>query len=192
MEVPAVLSVPPSGGNPAHRRLALRLAAVAAGAFAFGFALVPLYGVFCRVTGLNGKTNDTPALASRAQVDASRTIHVEFSATPMPGATWDVQPDQAEVAVHPGQIVTATYTVRNPTGVALHGRAVPSVSPGEDARYLTKIDCFCFRPQTLAPGERRQLPVTFYIDPAMPDHHTSMTLSYAFYPADPAEPPNRN
>ncbi|MFO1321736.1 MAG: cytochrome c oxidase assembly protein [Burkholderiales bacterium] len=175
---------PPRSGN---ARLARRLGVVSLVAFGFGFALVPLYDVFCRLTGTQGRlTAEAQATANERSggVDTSRTVTVELMATAMPGAGWTFQPEQTRVSLHPGEVVTATYLVKNPTDKAILGQAVPSVSPSSAAPYLRKIDCFCFREQALAPGAVRKLPVTFFVSRDLPTRDNSITLSYAFYPVE--------
>lgn len=157
---------------------------IAVAAFGFGFALVPLYDVLCRVAGLNGKPTDARAQANAPApaVDRSRRVKVELMATAMPGAGWDFRPKQHEVVVYPGEVVTTTYIVKNPTNVPISGQAVPSVSPTSAAEHLKKLDCFCFQRQELAPGEVREMPVTFFVSPKISERDTSITLSYAFFP----------
>lgn len=175
----------------AHRSnvaIARGLGVVALLAFGFGFALVPLYDVFCELTGVNGKPGDARAAAGAAPgVDRSRSITVELMGTPMPGASWDFYPTRHRLVVHPGEIVTATYVVKNPSDRPITGQAVPSVSPSSAAPFLQKLDCFCFRNQELAPGAQREMPVTFYVSPDLPARDTAITLSYAFFPV-PAGP----
>lgn len=166
-----------------NRRIARWLGAAAVLAFGFGFALVPLYDVFCRLTGIGGRPVDARAASDQVRsVDYSRDVTVELMATVMPGASASLQPRVPQLRLHPGQLVTATYRVSNPTNATFHGQAVPSVSPASAARFLHKVDCFCFAQQSLAPGESRELPVTFYVSPELPARETSITLSYAFYP----------
>jgi cytochrome c oxidase assembly protein subunit 11 len=168
----------------AHRRVARRLLLAAAAAFAFGFALVPLYDTFCRLTGLNGRTALTPSTADRSRdgVDRARTIGVEFTGTTMPGLPWELRPLQRRVELHPGELQTAHFLVRNLSDRPLAGQAVPSVSPGQAARHFDKLDCFCFTVQTLAPGESRELPVVFLVRRGIAAEIGTITLAYAFYP----------
>lgn len=151
-----------------------------AGAFAFVFALVPFYDVICRATGLNGKSFDATA-SFPGGVDSSRLVTVEFTATPMPGLSWEVRPEQARLRVHPGEPVQASYRVRNMAGTPLTAQAISSISPGLAARHLRKIECFCFYQQTLQPGEERLMPVSFILSPELPAETGTLTLSYAFF-----------
>lgn len=167
----------------ANRRLAMKLAAVAVGALAFGFALVPLYNVLCEVTGLNGKINAEAARPAALKVDRSRWVTVEFGGNVMPGLSWEFHPQQPSMRVHPGEIVRASYYAKNPTNQTIVGQAVPSVSPGLAAQHFKKLDCFCFRQQALEPGATREMGLTFIVSPALPEEVRTITLSYAFFPA---------
>jgi cytochrome c oxidase assembly protein subunit 11 len=148
--------------------------------FAFGFALVPLYDVFCKITGINGKTENVAAAAS-TRVDKSRQITVEFIANRDPGMPWAFAPKVEQTQVYPGQIKVVNFYAENSTDKAMIGRAVPSVSPGEAAQYFKKIECFCFTEQPLNAHENKLMPVQFYIDPELPSRFTTITLSYRLY-----------
>lgn len=172
-----------------HRKLVAKLLLGVAAAFAFGFALVPLYDVFCQVTGLNGKTAGGFAagglVGSRAgpaaRVDRSRIVTVEFTGIVMPGLPWDMRPLTTSLDVHPGELQTAIFLVRNLSDRPVTGQAVPSVTPGQAATHFDKIECFCFSQQTLAPGEARELPLAFIVKPELGGDIRTITLSYAFY-----------
>lgn len=165
-----------------NRKLGLKLLWVVAGALVFAFALVPLYDVFCKVTGLNGKTDSTASM-SPAKVDQSRWVTVEFTSTVMPGLGWNFNPMQPSIKVHPGQIETALFEAKNITNMAVAGQAVPSVSPGAASLHLKKIECFCFQRQELQPGESKIMPLRFYVSPDLPKDIKTVTLSYAFFSA---------
>lgn len=168
----------------ANRRLVRRLLWVVAGAVAFAFALVPLYNVLCEVTGFNGKTEGGPVqMAQSMQVDTSRWVTVEFVGNTMPGLSWEFYPRQSSIRVHPGQVELTTYYAKNVTNQPIAGQAVPSVSPGQAALYFKKIECFCFQRQELKPGEAKEMPLTFYVSPDLPQNVQTITLSYAFYRA---------
>lgn len=171
------------GLRQANRRLAMKLAVVAVGALAFGFALVPLYNVLCEVTGLNGKINAEAARPAAVKLDRSRWVTVEFGGNVMPGLSWEFRPQQPSMRVHPGEIVRASYYAKNPTNQTIVGQAVPSVSPGLAAQHFKKLDCFCFRQQALEPGVTREMGLTFIVSPALPEEVRTITLSYAFFPA---------
>jgi len=166
----------------ANRTLALRLACLALFFVGFGFALVPIYDVLCRVTGLNGKTNaSAEALAENTQVDAARWIKVEFLSQVPPNVGLQFKPEQFSIQVHPGEVVHASYTVKNTTGQVFLGQAIPSVTPAVAAPYFQKIECFCFTQQTLAAGESRAMPVVFVVKPDIDPEVGVITLSYTFY-----------
>jgi len=189
---------------PPHRQLILRLLLIVAIAFAFGFALVPLYDVFCQATGFNGKTGDgrfgkgglqnIPANAAlpgapSSRVDTSRLVTIEFTGTVMPGLPWDVRPLTTTIDLHPGELQTARFLVSNRSSETVTGHAVPSVTPGQAARHFDKIDCFCFTQQTLLPGEAREMAVAFIVKSELDSDVRTITLAYAFF--KPPESTNR-
>ncbi|MCB1735585.1 MAG: cytochrome c oxidase assembly protein [Gammaproteobacteria bacterium] len=161
-------------------RLVARLGLVVVAMFGFGYVMVPIYDVFCDITGLNGKTSDEVATAP-VIVDTSRTVTVEFDATLNEYMQWEFAPEVHKVTVHPGELKTVNYRVRNRMDQDVNGQAVPSVAPGQAAEYLKKTECFCFTQQTLKAGEVRDMPVTFFIDPALPDDVHVVSLSYTFF-----------
>lgn len=167
----------------ANKRLGLKLLWLVAGAIAFAFALVPFYNLICTVTGLNGKTDNTASTMAKAQVDNSRVVTVEFVGSVMSGLGWNFSPKQTSVTLHPGQIETVLFEAKNTTTETSAGQAIPSVTPGEGAVYLKKIECFCFQRQTLKPGEVKEMPLRFFVDPELPKEVKVMTLSYSFFPA---------
>lgn len=164
-----------------HQPLTVKLALVALGMFGFGFALVPLYDVFCDLTGLNGKPADTAASADGAIIDTSREVIIEFIARPNQQMPWVFKPEVTRMTVHPGEIHIMNYLAQNPTGRLIVGQAVPSVSPGQAALYFHKIECFCFTQQQLAGGGDMLMPLQFYVDPALPSQFSTITLSYTLY-----------
>ncbi|MDQ2694665.1 MAG: cytochrome c oxidase assembly protein [Pseudomonadota bacterium] len=168
----------------ANRRLLRRLLLATAAMFAFGFALVPLYDVFCAVTGLNGKTAPRAAVVSDAAVDAKRTVTVEFVASLNAGAPWEFAPAVRKMQVHPGQMQRTSYFARNLTDAALVGQAVPSVAPGQAAGHFQKIECFCFTRQAFAAHEDKEMWVAFRLDPDLPADITTVTLSYTLFRVD--------
>jgi cytochrome c oxidase assembly protein subunit 11 len=164
-----------------------------AASFAFGFALVPLYDVLCEATGFNGKTRPgqtgswryrRPGMAAPSRIDRSRIVTVEFTGTVMPGLPWEMRPLTPSLDLHPGELQQATFLVRNTSDKTIVGQAVPSVSPGQAAQHFEKLDCFCFSQQTLAPGETRELPLTFIVKPEIDEQIRTVTLSYAFFNVD--------
>ncbi|HZV98005.1 MAG TPA: cytochrome c oxidase assembly protein [Methylophilaceae bacterium] len=165
-----------------NRRLGLKLLWIVAAALMFAYALVPLYDVLCKVTGLNGKTDGSAAVGSTT-VDESRWVTVEFTGNVMPGLGWNFYPKQGSIKVHPGQIETALFVAKNITNEAVAGQAVPSVSPGVASAHFKKIECFCFQRQELQPGETKEMPLRFYVSPDLPKDVKAVTLSYAFFNA---------
>lgn len=167
----------------ANSKLAKKMVLVAAGSLLFAFALVPLYDVLCSITGLNGKTNNDAATLSKAKVDESRSVTVQFTSAVMPGLAWNFYPKQASITLHPGQIETVLFEAKNITNHTVSGQAIPSVTPGIASVYLKKIECFCFVNQSLKAGETKVMPLRFFVDPAIPKDVSEMTLSYSFFEA---------
>lgn len=165
------------------RNIALRLGAVAVGMFGFGFALVPIYDVMCKVLGISRETIVTQATLdpSAAQADVSRTVTIQFLANKNDGRSWEFRPSQFEMSVNPGAMNNTTFYVRNPAHRAMIAQAVPSVSPPEAAPFLHKTECFCFRQQTLAGGEALDMPLQFVVDQALPKKIRTITLSYTLF-----------
>jgi len=161
----------------------LRIAAVAVAMFGFGYLLVPLYDVFCEITGLNGKTGrvDEATVAARYEPDLAREITVQFVASNNLGMPWEFAPGVATMKVHPGKVYTTVFTARNPTGRDMIGQAVPSVAPGKASRYFNKTECFCFNQQPLAAGETKEMPLRFIVDPNLPRDVTTLTLAYTVF-----------
>lgn len=162
-------------------RLIVRLAVMAVSMFAFGFLLVPLYEVMCRITGIGGRTNAEAATVSATQDVSERLITVEFVAVRNEQAPWEFRPTVTSMQVHPGQLYNTAYFARNLTDDALVGSAVPSVAPGQAAKHFIKTECFCFTQQEFTAGEGRDMGVQFMIDPALPDFIDRVTLSYTFF-----------
>lgn len=186
-----------AAGPPDHRRLVRKLLLVVALAFAFGFALVPLYDAFCAATGLNGKTAgpdkvtlgglQAATVAPLSRIDTTRAITVEFMSTTMPGLPWDIKPLTSSLDLHPGELHQVLFRVHNRSDQTIVGQAIPSVTPGTAALAFHKLDCFCFSQQTLAPGETRDLPVTFIVKPEIDRDVRTITLAYALFNADEAK-----
>ncbi len=154
--------------------------------FGFGFALVPLYDVFCEITGLNGKvTSRGPDKA--LQVDRSRTVTLQLIAVNNEAMPWGFNPVTEQIAIHPGLTGQTAFVARNPTARTMIGQAIPSVAPSEAASYLHKINCFCFESQSLSGGEEREMPLLFVIDPDLPAHISTITLSYTLFDITPQQ-----
>ncbi len=157
------------------------------------YAAVPFYNWFCRVTGFNGTTQVATSAPSGAPL--ARKIAVRFDANVAPGLPWKFEPEQNEIEVRIGEVVTVFYTVTNQAARKTFAQAAYNVAPLTVGAYFQKINCFCFTEQTMDPGEKRQMPVVFYVDPALAadrdnDGLKTITLSYTFYPMrDPAPRP---
>lgn len=156
-----------------------KLFLVAVVMFGFGYALVPLYNVFCDITGINGKTKR--GTLAEAKVDKSRWVTVEFTGLAESKLPWEFRPLQYKVKVHPGQVALANYVAHNLSDKAITARAVPSVTPSRAAGHFRKIECFCFSEQVLKPGEQKNMPVRFYVDADVPEEVDTITLSYTFF-----------
>jgi cytochrome c oxidase assembly protein subunit 11 len=168
----------------ANKRIVGKLLLFTVGMFGFGFALVPLYDLFCDVTGLNGKTGVADAKAVAAsRVDTSRWVTVEFTGQ-VNGLAWDFRPMQNKIRVHPGEAVVVKYYAHNRGIETAAGNAVPSVSPGKAAAHFKKVQCFCFTRQELKAGESREMSVQFLVEYDLPKEVKTLTLSYAFFNAD--------
>ena len=157
------------------------LVVFACGMFGFAFALVPLYDVFCELTGLNGKTGGPSAAAAAPGVVVERDVKIQFLAQVGKGMPWEFRPTQSHVSVRPGELITTTFYARNRAGMPVTGQAVPSVTPGLAALHLHKVECFCFVQQVLAAGEEVEMPVTFYVDADLPETIGTLSLSYSMF-----------
>ena len=167
----------PTVSNPA---LVRRLLLMAVAMFGFGFLLVPIYDAFCEITGLGGKTNSAPATVNTT-ADLNRDIDLEFVTTVNEHAPWAFRPQVDGMNINPGALYEATFIARNLTEQSRIAQAVPSVSPSQAAKYLKKIDCFCFTEQPFAAGEERELVVRFVVESELPDYIDTLTLSYTFF-----------
>ena len=167
--------------RPDNGRVVKRLLLVVVGMFGFGFALVPLYEVFCEITGFNGRTSNEAAAVNTRTVDTSRSINVQFITRVNQGMPWDFQPEVKMVRVHPGETKVVNFLVENRTGNNMVAQAIPSVAPGEAGLYLNKTECFCFEQQPLAAGDSTAMPMQFYLDPDIPKHIHTLTLQYTLY-----------
>ncbi len=164
-----------------NRRLVVRMLCVAVAMFAFGFAMVPLYDVLCDLTGLNGKPSDRVARAEDYAVDGERLVTVQFLTTVNHGSPWEFAPATYQMEVHPGQPYDALFVARNRTDQVKLAQAVPSVVPSAAARYFRKTECFCFNQQQFQAHERKEMPLRFIVDPALPRDISTVTLSYTFF-----------
>jgi len=179
------MSAPQPARRINHRKLAVGLLLVTVLMFGFGFALVPLYNAFCRITGLNGRSVETVATAYAGEADTHRTVLVQFVTTTGSGLPFDFRPEVGSLRVHPGALYTASFYAANRSDARVQAQAVVSYAPGRAARYVHKIECFCFNQENFAPGEVRQLPVKFYLDPSLPLDVNVVTVAYTYYNVTP-------
>ena len=163
-----------------HRKLVASLLVVVAGAFGFGYALVPLYDVFCEITGFGGRTN-TEAVAVAETPDLNREIRIEFMTTVNSYAQFEFAADADSMTVHPGKMYFATFTAKNKTDSDKVAHAVPSVSPPAAAEHFVKIECFCFNSQEFLASEEKAMPLQFIVDPDLPDYVDTITLGYTLF-----------
>ena len=163
-----------------NRSLVAQLLIVVAGSFAFGFALVPLYEVFCEITGFGGRTN-TEAVAAIEAPDETREVRVEFMTTLNEYAQFEFGADVDSMTVVPGKMYYATFTAKNLTDKHTVTTTVPSVAPVAAAEHFQKIECFCFDSQEFAANEERAMPLQFIVDPNIPDYVDTITLGYTFF-----------
>ena len=164
-----------------NRSLTGRLLIMAAAMFGFGFALVPLYDVFCEITGFGGRTNGEAAMAVEEAPDLSREIRVEFVTTVNSYAPFEFAADADSMTVHPGQMYFATFTAKNLTKNDKVAQAVPSVAPAAAAEHFVKLECFCFNSQMFAAEEQKAMPLQFIVDPDLPEYVDTITLQYTFF-----------
>ena len=150
--------------------------------FSFGFALVPLYDVFCEITGLNGKTaSQYQGVLPISAVEDSRTIKVQFVANRNASLPWEFSPEQEEIQLALGEQKQTEFHVVNTYDKSVVAQAIPSVSPAEAAEYLHKIECFCFQQQPLEASEGKSFPLVFFIDPNLPKEIKKLTVSYTVF-----------
>jgi len=171
-----------------------KLGVIVLGMFAFGYALVPIYKAICEMTGINvlalsdrripGATSTLPA---NTQVDLTRTIKVEFDANSR--GPWHFKPAQSSLTVHPGELATMVYEFQNVQNRTMSAQAIPSYAPAQAGAHFNKVECFCFTQYTLLPGEKKQWPVAFVIDPKLSRDVTTITLSYTFFEVGGKTPP---
>jgi cytochrome c oxidase assembly protein subunit 11 len=196
---PTQHETPAAGRKPAARRLTRDALVASICGFVVvlmvgaSYAAVPFYNWFCRATGFNGTTQ--VATSAPAGAPLARKITVRFDANVAPGLPWKFEPEQNAIEVRIGEVVTIFYTVTNQSARSTIAQAAYNVAPLTVGAYFQKINCFCFTEQTMAAGEKREMPVVFYVDPALAADHendglNSITLSYTFYPVrDPAPKP---
>ena len=175
-----------------NKRMLGKLSVIALVMFGFGYALVPMYEAICEALGINILSRNELLVTGKTgpvntQVDTSRTITVEFDANAR--GPWDFKPAQSSVQVHPGQVTTVMYEFRNVQNRTMSAQAIPSYAPKQAMAHFNKMECFCFNEYTLAPGESKQWPVVFVIDPKLGKDVTTITLSYTFFEVGSKTPP---
>ncbi|BBL23517.1 MULTISPECIES: cytochrome c oxidase assembly protein [Comamonas] len=175
-------------------RMVGKLAVVAVGMFAFGYALIPIYKHVCEALGINVLAvserqvpGNSSAVPANTQVDTSRTITVEFDANAR--GPWEFKPERRSLQVHPGELATVMYEFQNVQNHRMAAQAIPSYAPRNAAPHFNKLECFCFNQYVLEPGERKEWPVAFVIDPKLPKDVTTITLSYTFFEVGGKTPP---
>ena len=164
-----------------NKSLVIRLALSAVAMFAFGFALVPLYDIFCEITGIRVPIEARDAQSIIESPDTDREVTVELLANTNNGAPWDFKPVSSKINVSTGKLHDTQYLARNLTGDTITGVATPDIRPAEAGRYFRKVECFCFDEQEFAAGEARELDVRFFVEPDLPAHINTITLSYTLF-----------
>ena len=163
-----------------------KLAIIVLGMFGFGYALVPLYQAICEMTGINVLAlaerqiaGTGPQVPINSQIDRTRSVTIEFDANAR--GPWHFKPAQNALVVHPGELTTVMYEFENRQNRTISAQAIPSYAPSQAATHFNKLECFCFNQYTLAPGEKKQWPVAFVIDPKLSRDISTITLSYTFF-----------
>ena len=151
------------------------------GMFTFSFALVPLYDVFCEVTGLNGKIELEATTNQNLETAIGRDVSIQFVSHNNEQMPWIFRPSESQIKIQTGKYHTATFYVKNPTNKRMIAQAIPSVAPSNAASHLKKLECFCFEEQELAPGEEALLPVRLIFDDELPESIKSVVLSYTIF-----------
>lgn len=172
----------------ANIRTTRKTVLIVIGMFGFGFALVPLYSVICDVFGLNGRFIELKKVEQaeyvtnvEKRIDSTRTVRVEFLTTLNQKLNWEFRAKQNTIDVHPGKVTEVMFYAKNLTNRKVVAQAIPSVTPGYAAKYFSKMECFCFSQQTFEPGEARDMPLRFYVDPNLPKRVKTISLGYTFF-----------
>ena len=170
-----------------NRKLVISLVTFAGCMLAFSLVILPpLYDVFCEVTGLGGKTDDTAAPSSvvaESTID-ERDVRLEFVTTVNEYAPWEFSASVDHMVIQPGRLHEAVFYAENLTDRKMVAQAVPSVAPPQAAKLFKKLDCFCFDLQEFEPGEKKAMPVRFIVDSELPEYVDTITLSYTFFDAE--------
>ncbi|MFZ6815940.1 cytochrome c oxidase assembly protein [Undibacterium sp. Rencai35W] len=170
-----------SGKNKLNATMLSKLLVIAVLMFGFGYALVPIYKQICELTGVNILTPKDISVKeiTNSQIDRSREVTIEFDANTQ--GPWRFRPTVSSMKVHPGEMAQVMYEVVNKQSYKMDAQAIPSYAPQQASAFFKKMECFCFKQQTLEANEARQMPVVFYIDPALPKDVKTITLSYTFF-----------
>jgi cytochrome c oxidase assembly protein subunit 11 len=179
-----------------NRQMLFKLLVVTVFMFFFGYALVPAYKAICELTGLNVVTSKneygiralgaTKPVENNTQIDYSRTVTIEFDSNAR--GPFRFRPVKNFIEVHPGELNQIIYEVVNEQNQTIVAQAIPSYAPKIATQHFTKLECFCFQQQSLAPKESREMPVMFVIDPNLPKDVKTITLSYTFFEIQSAQP----
>ncbi len=164
-----------------NKRLVIRLMGIVGGMVLFTAAMIPIYDVFCDLTGLNGKTGDKTQASANMEVDTSRLITLGFVAIKPTEIEADFKPRTSQMEINPGQVYETEFYVKNHSDRDVVLQAVPSVAPGQASLFLHKTECFCFNQQPLAAGEEKWLPLRFFLDTEFPEETQELTLQYTLY-----------
>ena len=179
-----------------HGRLVKKLTVVVFAMFGFGFALVPMYNLVCDAFGINGRfleiqdgsytaeEGSTKGKKLAARKDLSRTVTVQFTTTLNQNMAWEFRTMTRTMELHPGEIKQVKFYAKNNTDKTVVAQAVPSLAPAQAVKYFTKMECFCFNQQTFKPGEAKEMPLVFVVDPDLPKNVNMITLGYTFFDTD--------
>jgi cytochrome c oxidase assembly protein subunit 11 len=183
----------PEQRKSSETRLLIKLVLFPCAMFGFGFLLIPLYDVFCDITGLNGKFDLSPSIIdtqSLIEIDTllpsqkkfiSHKVILQFTAASDQQEVWQFQPADAQLEISTGQQYKTHFTLHNPTNAIMEFTSIPSISPGLAAEYLIKTECFCFQKQILQAGEKVEMPVVFQLRNDTPIDYKKLTLAYRIY-----------
>jgi len=163
------------------KSIVTKLALVCVCMFGFGYALVPLYDVFCDLTGLRITDVSKQLVSQEIKEDTTRLVTVQFDASVNNSMPWKIRPAASNIKVHPGKVYTTNYIAKNETQSDMVGQAVPSIAPLAATRHLIKTECFCFDNQAIAAGQEVEMPLSFMLDPKIPKDVKVVTLSYTFF-----------
>ena len=168
-----------------NKRLISQLLIMVAASFAFGFALVPIYDIFCEITGIRTTFESADSKDLNQQIDPNRLVTIEFLANRNQNAPWEFKPNQTKMQVHPGKLYNTTFFAKNLTDKRITGVATPDLKPTTASKYFQKTECFCFDEQKFEANEGRDMLVRFIVDPELPSYVDTVTLSYTFFTSKP-------